>query len=54
MDTTDEKIVDMLYSMAVNTEDHKMSYEIAGLCQRRIAEFREEPKKAYEFYGIYE
>ena len=53
-DTTDPKIVDMLYSMSVNTEDHKMAYEIAGLCQKRIAEFREEPKKAYEFYGIYE
>lgn len=25
-DTTDPKIVDMLYSMAVNTADHKMSY----------------------------
>ncbi len=53
-DTTDEKIVDMLYSMSVNTEDHRMSYDIAKLCQKRIAEFREEPKKAYAFYEIYE
>ncbi len=53
-DTTDPKIVDMLYSMAVNTEDHWMSYDIAGLCQKRIAEFRDEPNKAYAFYEIYE
>ena len=53
-DTTDPKIVDMLYSMSVNTEDYKMSYEIAGLCQKRITEFRPEPKKALEFYEIYE
>jgi predicted phage terminase large subunit-like protein len=53
-DTTDPKIVDMLYSMSVNTEDYKMSYEIAGLCQKRIVEFRPEPKKALEFYEIYE
>lgn len=53
-DTTDPKIVDMLYSMAVNTTDHKMSYEVAKLCQKRIAEFREDPQKAYMFYEIYE
>ncbi len=53
-DTTDPKVVDMLYSMAVNTEDHWMSYDIAGLCQKRIAEFRSDPRRAYEFYGVYE
>jgi predicted phage terminase large subunit-like protein len=53
-DTADPKIVDMLYSMAVNTSDCKMSYEVANLCQRRITEFRSEPKKAYDFYEIYE
>ena len=53
-DTTDPKIADMLYSMAVNTENHKMSYEIAGLCVKRIAEFREEPNRAYAFYEVYE
>ena len=54
-DTTEPKIVDMLYSMSVNTTDYKMSYGIAQLCQKRIAEFRDgEPRKAYEFYEIYE
>lgn len=53
-DTADPQIVDMLYSMSVNTSDHWMAYDVAGLCQRRIAEFRDEPRKAYEFYGIYE
>lgn len=53
-DTTDEKIVDMLYSMAVNTEDCRMSYDIAKLCQRRIEDFKETPRMAYRFYEIYE
>lgn len=53
-DTRDPKVVHYLYSMAVNTEDHRMSYEVAGLCQKRITEFRSEPEKAYKFYEIYE
>lgn len=53
-DTSDPKIVDMLYSMSVNTNDHKMSYEISELCQKRVSEFRSDPKKALEFYEIYE
>lgn len=53
-DTTDPKVVDMLYSMAVNTTDYKMSFEVGKLCSKRILEFRDEPKKAYEFYEIYE
>ena len=53
-DTTDPKIMDMLYSMAVNTEDRKMAVVVAEFCRNRVSEFRSEPKKALEFYEIYE
>ena len=53
-DTTDPKIVDMLYSMSVNTNDYKMSYGIVNLCQKRIGEFRSELKKTCEFYETFE
>lgn len=53
-DTRDPKIVHMLYSMAVNTTDYKMAFEIGGLCSKRVAEFRDEPQRAYAFYEIYE
>lgn len=53
-DTKDPNIVDMLYSMSVNTNDCKMSYEVANLCQNRVAMFRDDPRKAYDFYEIYE
>ena len=53
-DTTDPEIVNMLYSMAVNTEDHKMAVVVGEVCRNRVAEFRSNPNKAYRFYEIYE
>ena len=52
-DTNDPKVLDYLYSMSVNTNDCKMSYEVAKLCQNRVAMFRDDPRKAYDFYEIY-
>ncbi len=53
-DTTDPKVMDYLYSMAVNTEDHKMAVVVGEVCRGRIAEFKDDPNKAYKFYEIYE
>lgn len=53
-DTRDPKVMEYLYSMSVNTADHKMAVVVAEVCCGRVAEFRDEPNKAYKFYEIYE
>lgn len=53
-DLRDPRVLDMLYSMAVNTSDTRMAYRISKLCEKGIAENREDPERAYEFYSIYE
>lgn len=54
-DTRDPKVVEYLYSMAVNTEDHKMAAVVSVVCQDRVNEFKQsDPERAYRFYELYE
>lgn len=53
-DLDDPRIVDMLYSMAYNTKDHKLSYTVANLCVEKTHKFRPEPRVALKFYDIME
>ena len=54
-DLNDPQIVDMLYSMAVNTEDTALAIKVYELCQRKVSEHRTaDPRRSLAFYDIYE
>ena len=53
-DLTDEKVVDMLFSMAYNTQDIELALKVCSLCQKNMAELRSDPKKRLKHYEIYE
>ena len=53
-DLCDEKIVEYLYDMCVNTNDHKMAIKVSDVCRRNIGKFKSDPNKSYRFYELYE
>ena len=53
-DLLDPKVMDYLYSMAVNTEDTALAIKTYEQCQKNMAQLRENPQKAYKHYEIYE
>ena len=53
-DLTDPRVVNALYSMAVNTNDTKLAIEVYTLCQKNMAQLHGDPKKSYVFFEIYE
>lgn len=53
-DLNDPQNLDMLYSMAVNIKSVKLSIEVYNLCQKKMAEFKEDPRRSLEYYNIYE
>ena len=42
-DLLDPKVMDYLYSMAVNTEDTELAIKVYKQCQKNIAELKKKP-----------
>ena len=53
-DLLDPKVMDYLYSMAVNTEDTQLAIKVYEQCQKNIAKLKKKPDIAYKHYEIYE
>lgn len=53
-DLDNPSTLDMLYSMAVNTEDTELAVKVYEACQKMIAKHRKDPHKALTFLDIYE
>ena len=53
-DLNDVKVVDMLFSMAYNTQDHVLACEVADMALLKMHEHRATPRKSLDFYDIYE
>lgn len=53
-DLDNPKVADMLYSMAINTNDTKLAIKVWELCQSKVAKFGADPRYALRFYDIYE
>ena len=53
-DLLDPKVMDYLYSMAVNTEDTQLAIKVYEQCQKNIAKLKKKPDIAYKHYEVYE
>lgn len=53
-DLLDPKVMDYLYSMAVNTSDVQLAIKTYEQCQKNMVQLRDDPQKAYKHYEIYE
>lgn len=53
-DLLDPKVMEYLYSMAVNTEDTELAIKTYEQCQRNMAQLKDDPQRAYKHYEIYE
>lgn len=53
-DLNDTRVVDMLFSMAYNTQNHAMACEVAEVALVKMHEHRSTPRKSLDFYDIYE
>lgn len=53
-DLLDPRVMDYLYSMAVNTSDVQLAIKTYEQCQKNMAQLKEDPQKAYKHYEIYE
>lgn len=53
-DLLDPKVMDYLYSMAVNTSDVQLAIKTYEQCQKNMARLKDDPQKAYKHYEIYE
>lgn len=53
-DLLDPKVMDYLYSMAVNTEDTGLAIKVYEQCQKNIAKLKKKPNIAYQHYEVYE
>lgn len=53
-DLLDPKVMEYLYSMAVNTGDTELAIRTYEQCQKNMAQLRGDPQRAYKHYEIYE
>lgn len=53
-DLDDPKTLNMLYSMAYNTKNTELAIQVYTVCSVKITRFHSDPRKAHEFYKIYE
>lgn len=53
-DLSDPKVIEYLYSMAVNTDDYKLAIKVYERCQANMTIFKDDPHKAFRFYELYE
>ena len=53
-DLNDPKILDFLYSMAYNTDDVELAIRVYNEAQKKVDEWKHEPRKSLDFYDIYE
>lgn len=53
-DLLDPKVMDYLYSMAVNTSDVQLAIRTYEQCQKNMAHLKDDPQKAYKHYEVYE
>lgn len=53
-DLLDPKVMEYLYSMAVNTEDTQLAIKVYEQCQKNITKLKKKPEIAYKHYEIYE
>lgn len=53
-DLLDPRVMDYLYSMAVNTSDVQLAIKTYEQCQKNMAQLKDDPQKAYKHYEVYE
>lgn len=53
-DLDDPRTLDMLYSMAVNTQDTELAIKVYELAQKQVHKHRSTPRKSLDFYDVFE